>query len=182
MNRRTAHLAGGWKLRSATRSAVRCAGWTGFPLLFLASVSVAQVSLPAEWRGDWVVGGHCGADARLRVDGDRLTLIHGEDQETFGDVWIASSYFGPDYTGISRVVVPEINAENPPFMVTFNPDEQAGVARVDIYDAPPGAINPAYREVLEAARRRAERFPIDHQPLTRCPGSDEPASPTGDGS
>lgn len=140
--------------------------------LVLAGPVAGQVTMAPEVQGEWVrADGSCEDAARLVVGADQLTLANGEYVEVFGDLGIAHSFFGPDYQGISTVVVPEASGNEPPFLLFLNADEEPGVARVDIYSAPPGTVNPAYREILEAARRRSESFSIDHEPLRLCPST-----------
>ena len=166
-------------LRDAARSTLRRVRRSA-PLLAadicLAAPAAAQTTLPDDLQGDWVkADATCDAAARLVVAADRLTLVNGDYAEDFGDLSVPAAYFGPDYTGISTVVVPEISSYEPPFIVIFNADEHPGVARVDIYYEPAGAVNPAYADVLATARRRAENFSLDHEPLKRCPGADAEA-------
>lgn len=153
---------------------------------FGSPVHAQAPPLPESFRGDWVpASGDCASPTRLRVTGEQLTLINGNDGQSFGDLWIAASWFGHDYTGISQVVVPERSRQDHPFTVTFNADEQPDVTRVDIHFEPQGAVNPAMQPALETSRRLAARFPIDHVPLKKCDGTggtgDIVGSATGSG-
>jgi hypothetical protein len=140
-------------------------------LLTLATEGArAQDPLPAEFHGDWVPAeAACDAPTRFRVAAARMALINSPDSTSYGDVALAHSFFGPDYAGISVVAIPESNSENYPFTVYFNADEQQGVTMLDIYQPMEGPMNAQVRAIQEAARKLAERFPLNRIPLKKCP-------------
>lgn len=145
-----------------------------FPGLCLAlSLSAltgsAAAQVPAEFVGDWVPTlGTCQAAARLRVAESQLTLINGRDSKVFGDIGIPTTFFGPDYNGISVVVMPEINSGESPFTVFFNADEEKGMTRVEIYREIKGNTNAAVRAIQARAQALARRFPVNMMPLKKC--------------
>ena len=135
-----------------------------------ADTAVAADVIPAEFHGDWVPqAAACDSAVRFRVAGGTVTLINGKDSETFDDIALPTQYFGPDYTGISVVAVPEISSSEPPFQVFFNWNEKKGETQVHIYQEMPGQPHPAYAAVIAAAKKRAERFPLNMTTLKRCP-------------
>src|SRR5688572_9944285 len=100
-------------------------------LLLAAAPAAAQV--PAEFQGEWVAASAaCTAPVRARVEAARLTLVNGADMESFGGIEMAGpSYFGPDYSGISRVLITEFEGAQPVTAV-FNVDEKKGVAQLEL--------------------------------------------------
>lgn len=143
-------------------------------ILFPWNCSLAEDIVAPEFRGDWVPAtATCSSDLRLRVTGSSLTLINGKDSATYGDLGIAVSYFGPDYSGISVVVMPDMSKDEHPFSVFFNADEQKGVTTVSIDqgDEVKGPAAAYYNPVIRAARQLAKRFPLEPGPLKKCPGA-----------
>jgi hypothetical protein len=144
----------------------------GATLLWLGAAHVlAQASIPAELRGDWVpVSAECSSKVRLRVAESTLTLVNGADSQTWGDVALPASYFGPDYTGISVVALPDFEGSQP-FTVFFNADDKKGVTTVNIYNEMGGPMNPQLAAIQAAAKKLATRFPLNDAPLKRCSGT-----------
>jgi hypothetical protein len=135
--------------------------------------------VPAEFIGDWVPSKDtCKSPLRFRAGGKQLTLINGQDQATFGDLAIPTSYFGPDYNGISTVVVPEISGNDPPFNVFFNHDEKKGVTLVDIYTETPLSKNAVLAAMQMAHKKLAQRFPLNAIPLKKCPSNSGTTAPS----
>ncbi|MFN8009572.1 MAG: hypothetical protein U0V70_21570 [Terriglobia bacterium] len=129
--------------------------------------------VPAQFFGDYVPAtGTCDSPVRFQVEGTKVTLINGKDSATFGDLAIPTSYFGPDYSGISTVLVPEINGNDPPFNVYFNYNEKKGVTWVDIYTPGPASPHAVLAAMQTAHKKLAERFPLNQMPLKKCaPGN-----------
>jgi hypothetical protein len=166
-----------------TRDGIRDAGYgmreTGFgtdvrvpalvAVIFLAGVQLlAQTSIPAEFRGDWVPQtAACGSAVKLRVAEATLTLVNGADSQSWGNVGVPTSFFGPDYNGISVVALPDFDASQP-FTVYFNADEKKGVTKVNIYTEIPGPTNPQLAKIQAAAKKLATRFPLNDVPLKKC--------------
>lgn len=139
-------------------------------LVWYAAMARAEQVVPAEFHGDWASKAEgCGAQAKFRVTGDALTLVNGADSASYGDIAIAHSYFGPEYTGISVVAIPEFNSGDNPFTVFFNADEERGVTKVHIYQEMKGVTIPAVLAIQERARKLAERFPVNFLALEKCP-------------
>src|SRR5262245_50462243 len=83
--------------------------------------------VPAEFFGDWVPAkGSCDSPTRFRVTGNQFTLINGQDSASYGDLHMSATYFGNVYNGVSKVVMPDSNASEPPFMAFFNHEEKKG--------------------------------------------------------
>jgi hypothetical protein len=138
-------------------------------VLLGAAHVLAQASIPAEFRGDWAPeAADCGSGVRLRVAEGTLTLINGKDTQTWGNVGVPTTFFGPDYTGISVVALPDFDASQP-FTVYFNVDEKKGVTTVNIYSEMRGPMNPQVAAIQAAARKLAARFPLNDVPLKKCP-------------
>lgn len=139
-------------------------------LVWYATMARAERVVPAEFHGEWASKAEgCGAKAKLRVAGDALTLVNGTDSATYGDVAIAHSYFGPEYTGVSVVAIPELNSGKSPFRVFFNADEERGVTKAHIYQEMKGVTVPAVIAIQERAKKLAERFPVNFVALEKCP-------------
>ena len=135
--------------------------------------AAAQDKVPVEFQGDWVPAtATCESPARFRVTETQMTLMNGEDTETYGDLGVTYSYFGPDYEGISVVSIPEFNSTQP-FTVFFNADEQKDVTRLDIYQKIEGPPNPQLDAIQAAAKKLSERFPLNRIPLKKCPPGEE---------
>lgn len=128
--------------------------------------------VPAEFIGDWVPAkGTCDSPTRFRVTGNQFTLINGRDSVSYGDLHMAASYFGPEYSGISKVVMPDSNAKEPPFMAFFNYEEKKGMAQLDIHTEAPLSPHAAVREIQLFHKRIAQRFPLlNNTPLKKCAG------------
>ena len=137
---------------------------------FLTGTVTAQSTVPSQFNGDWVPQkATCeSAPARLRVAGGNLTLINGKDMQTYGGLGVPTSYFGPDYRGISVVAIADFEGAQP-FTVYFNADEKKGVTRVEIYVPMPASTNPQIAKTQAAAKALATRFPINNVPLKQCP-------------
>jgi hypothetical protein len=142
----------------------------GTAAILLAGLQLlAQSSIPPEFRGDWVPQtASCGSAVKLQVAEATLTLVNGADSQSWGNVGLPTSFFGPDYAGISVVALPDFDASQP-FTVYFNADEKKGVTKVNIYTAMPGPMNPEVTKIQAAAKKRATRFPLNDVPLKKCP-------------
>ena len=137
-------------------------------LVLGAAPAAAQSTIPAEFQGDWVLQtASCQAALRFRVAPATLTLVNGADTQTWGNVGVPASFFGPDYRGISVVALPDFDTTQP-FTVYFNADEKKGVTRVEIFVEMQGRLNPQVAALQAAARRLALRFPLNNLPLRRC--------------
>ena len=131
----------------------------------------AAAQVPVEFQGEWVPAkATCQSPVRFRITADRMTLVNGKDSASYGDIAMVYSYFGPDYQGISLVSLPELNSGNPPFTVFFNADEKKGETKVDIYREIKGPGNAQLKAIQAAAKKLAQRFPLNNVPLKKCPG------------
>ena len=128
--------------------------------------------MPAEFIGDWVpVKGTCDSTVRFRAEGNRFALINGKDSESYGNLFMSATYFGPDDSGISKVVIPDSDTNDPPFMVFFNADEKKGVTKLDIYTEGPVSPHAALAAQQMAHKKLAQRFPpLNNNPLKKCAG------------
>ncbi len=134
----------------------------------LAAHASAQTAIPAEFHGDWVPQtASCQSPARLRVAQGTLTLINGKDSQAWDNVGLPASFFGPDYSGISIVALPDFDGEQP-FTVYFNADEKKGVTKVNIYSEMRGPMNPQVAAIQAAAKKLATRFPLNDLALKKC--------------
>jgi len=134
-----------------------------------ALATQAQDKVPSQFQGDWVPAtAACTSTVRFRVAESRMTLINGADKADYGNLGASTSFFGPEYHGISVVFLPELNSNNPPFTVYFNADEKKGITQVDIYTAMPGPMNAPGRALQAAAKKLATRFPLNKIPLKKC--------------
>jgi hypothetical protein len=132
---------------------------------------IAEDQIPVEFRGDWVPAkATCQSPLRFRIAETRMTLVNGKDSASYGDIGITHTYFGPEYQGISFVAIPELNSGNSPFTVFFNADEKKGVTRVDIYQEIKGPMNAQLKAIQQAAKKLAERFPLNSVALKKCSG------------
>ena len=139
--------------------------------VFASASLLARDAIPAEFRGDWVPQtAECTSAVKLRVAEETLTLINGADTQSWGNVGVPTSFFGPDYQGISVVALPDFDASQP-FTVYFNVDEMKGVTKVSIYSEMKGPMNAAVAKIQAAAKKLATRFPLNDLPLKKCPGS-----------
>jgi len=138
-------------------------------LVWLGAAQVlAQSSIPAGFHGDWVPAtGGCDAQVRLRVAEGTLTLVNAQDSQSWGNVAVPATYWGPDYTGISVVALPDFDASQP-FTVYFNADEKKGVTKVNIYNEMGGRLSPQLAAIQAAAKKLAARFPLNDVPLKNC--------------
>jgi hypothetical protein len=125
-----------------------------------------------QFRGDHVpTGADCAASPlRLRVGADEVTLVNGKDEESFGNVAWPTSYFGPDYTGIAAVAIPDGDSGNQLFSIYFNADEKKGVTRILFEE---GVERPepqfqAYAEIFRKAKALKQRFPLGDVDLKQC--------------
>ena len=136
----------------------------------LTGGAASQATVPSQFHGDWVPQkATCeSAPARLRVAAGNLTLINGKDTQTYGGLGVPTSYFGPDYRGISVVAIADFEGAQP-FTVYFNDNDKKGVTRVEIYVPMPAATNPQIAKMQSAAKALATRFPINNVPLKQCP-------------
>jgi hypothetical protein len=134
--------------------------------------AAAQAVVPAEFIGDWVPAkGACDSPARFRVTGNQFTLINGRDSVSYGDLHMAASYFGPEYSGISKAVMPDSKANEPPFMAFFNYEEKKGAALLDIHTEAPLSPHAAMRAIQLMHKKLAGRFPLlNNTPLKKCAG------------
>jgi len=149
-----------------------CAFAVAAAMLLLGTQSaVAGDKVPAEFQGDWVPAtATCQSPARFRVAEERMTLINGKDSVSYGDIDIATGFFGPDYQGISVVALPDNETGNAPFTVYFNADEKKGVTQLDIYQEMKGPQNAQIKAIQAAAKKLSERFPLNRIPLKKCAG------------
>jgi len=99
-----------------------------------------------------------------------MTLINGKDSQTYDDLGVTYSYFGPEYQGPSFVSIPHFNSDQP-FTVYFNADDQKGVTKLAIYEKIEGNQNPQTAALQEAAKKLSERFPLNLMPLKKCAAS-----------
>lgn len=150
-------------------------------LAICAPAAMAQDAMPAEFIGDWVpAGATCSAaPMRFRAAPTSVTLINGRDSQTYGDLGLARTFFGPEYHGISQVLMPELNSGEPPFTVYFNAEEKRGVTKLDIYTYMPGPMNPQGVAIQGRAKRLSQRFPLHQVALKKCPlgGGGAPGRP-----
>jgi hypothetical protein len=113
-------------------------------------------------------------DGQLRIIGtisrhrDAHDLDQWEGTASYRDLGTTATYFGPDYQGISVVLMPELNSGNPRFTVYFNADEKKGVAKLDIYQEIKGSKNAQVLAIEAAAKKLATRFPLNNIPLKKC--------------
>jgi hypothetical protein len=132
-------------------------------LAFAAPAALAD-STPAQFRGDWVpAGADCaGSKLRLRAGETQMTLVNGKDEASFGNVAWPSSYFGPDYTGISAVAIPDGDSGNQLFSVYFNTDEKKGVAKIVFEEGQerPEPQFEIYNQIFRKAKALKARFPL----------------------
>jgi hypothetical protein len=138
---------------------------------FLGQSAHAQ-GTPAQLRGDYVPeGADCaGSPLRLRVGEDSVTLVNGSDEASLGNLAWPSSYFGPDYTGISIVAIPDGDTGNQLLTAYFNADEKQGVTRV-VYEEGverPGPQFEAYNQIFREAKALKKRFPVGDVELVHC--------------
>ena len=137
--------------------------------VLLTAPDVWAEGIPAEFQGDWVpASATCDSPSRFIVTETRMNLVNGADAQSYGDIAIARTFFGPDYQGISVVCMPEFNSGNPPFTVYFNADEKKGTTRVEIYQEIKGPGNPQVDAIQAAAKELAERFSLNQMPLKKC--------------
>jgi len=135
--------------------------------------AIAQDKLPPEVQGDWVQAtATCDSPVRFRVAETQMTLMNGKDSESYGDIGTTYSYFGPDYEGISFVSIPNFNSDQP-FTVFWNDEEQKGVTKLYIYQEIQGPSNPQVDAIQAAAKKLAERFPLNLVPLKKCASAEE---------
>jgi hypothetical protein len=103
----------------------------------------------------------------LHVTETTLSLVNGPDSQSWGNVGVPTTFFGPDYNGISVVALPDFDGSQP-FTVYFNADEKKGVTKVSIYTEAPVSRNPGLAKIQAAAKKLASRFPLNDAPLKRC--------------
>jgi hypothetical protein len=143
--------------------------WAIAAMLVVGVELLAQTPIPAQFRGDWVPQtAECTSPVKLRVADATLTLINGADSQAWGNVGVPTSFFGPDYHGISVVALPDFDGTQP-FTVYFNADEKKGVTKVEIYTEMKGKLNPVQAKLQADAKRLATRFPLNSLPLKKCP-------------
>ena len=128
----------------------------------------AEPPVPVEFRGEWAAPGRCGSGVRMRVTDIQLILINGTDSAAYGDIAWPTTFFGPDYDGISRVAIPEFGSMESPFTVFFNADEKRGDAKVDIGPLNELPGNATYNRLTAANRALAARFPFGTTILRKC--------------
>ena len=87
--------------------------------------------------------------------------------ETWGNLWLPASFFGPSYAGIVSVALPDFDADQP-FTVFFNADERSGVTMVNIYREIQNPPNARVAAIQAAAKALASRFPLNDLPLKKC--------------
>lgn len=144
-------------------------------LLALAVAPAGAVSEPMspDVVGDWVpAASGCDAAQRLRVESAKMTLMNGSDRQSWGNFETALSFFGPEYQGISTVVMPDFDSGDPPFTVYFNADEKKGVTKVEIYVPMQGNTNPQVAAIQAKHEKLAKRFPgLNMTSLKKCPAA-----------
>ncbi|MEW5977629.1 MAG: hypothetical protein AB1898_17685 [Acidobacteriota bacterium] len=147
-------------------------------LWFGAGALEAQNVVPAEFVGDWVPAkGGCESPVRFRVEGNRFTLINGRDSAVYGNLHLSASYFGPSYSGISQVIAPEINSDDPPFLAYFNYEEKKGVTLLDIYTEAPLSPHAVLAAQQMAHKKLAQRFPLNQIALKKCAAGAQTVAP-----
>jgi hypothetical protein len=134
-------------------------------LLILLSVTVGgnaqqedpRFNVPNKFTGDWVpTRDACASPLRLRVSKREVTLIHGNDKQTFGDVHLCySCEGGAKYAGIVVWLEPEFNTGTP-FVILLNAGEQEGIAVIN------------YNQESDMEAELVERFPINGIDLREC--------------
>lgn len=134
-------------------------------LLIILSVTVGgtaqredtRFNVPNEFIGDWMpTTDTCASPLRLRVLKREVTLIHGNDEQTFGDVHLCySCEGGAKYAGIVVWLEPEFNT-GAPFVIRLNADEQKGIAVIN------------YNQESGREAELVERFPINEINLRKC--------------
>jgi hypothetical protein len=140
----------------------------GLVILVAIAPLMAQTSIPAEFRGDWVPQtANCNSPLKLAVTETTLSLVNGTDTQSWGNVGLPTTFFGPDYNGISVVALPDFDGSQP-FTVYFNADEKKNVTKVSIYTEAPVLKNPELAKMQAAAKHLANRFPLNDAPLKRC--------------
>jgi hypothetical protein len=153
-------------------------------VLVLCALAVAQEvhgqTAAADFLGDWVpASADCaGSKLRLRVGETQMTLMNGKDEAAFGNVAWPTTYFGPDYQGISAVAIPDGDSGNQLFSVYFNADEKKGVTKLvfeEGVERPEPQFAP-YNEIFRKAKALKARFPLTDE-LKRCAASTPAAAP-----
>lgn len=142
----------------------------------LWALGVAQHALgqgtPAQFLGDWVpAGSDCSsATIRLRVGETQFTLVHGKDEASFGNIAWPTSYFGPDYQGISAVAIPDGDSGNQLLTVYFNADEKKGVTKLVFEEGQerPEPQFEVYNQIFRKAKALKARFPLADVDLKQC--------------
>jgi hypothetical protein len=135
-----------------------------------AGNAAAEDKVPADQQGDWVPAkAACQSPLRFRVAETRMTLINGKDSESYGDIGITHTFFGPDYQGISFVAIPEFNRGDTAFTVYFNADEKKGMTKLSILVGQEAPGNDSYNAIVRAAKKLNQRFPLDNVLLKKCP-------------
>jgi hypothetical protein len=153
--------------------------WLPASILIVALCSIATLhgdSIPTEFHGEWAAKGDCRASLRLRVEAERITLVNGSDAASYDDIGWPTTFFGPDYDGISRVAIPELESMDSPFTLFFNWEEHRGVARVDIFQSADIPGNVRYNQIMAAARQLSARFPFGGVDLRKCQARRVPAA------
>jgi hypothetical protein len=153
-----------------------CTGLRLAVVFLHAAQPLAQAVIPTEFRGDWVPqAASCQSAVRRRVAPDTLTLVNGADTQMWGNVGVPTAFFGPNYSGIVVVALPDFDGSQP-FTVYFNADEKKGVTKVNIYNEVKGPMNAQLAAIQAAAKRLAARFPLNDLPLKKCstPAKREP--------
>ena len=142
-----------------------CGAWV---LMLVLGTSASAQAIPAAFQGDWVpANASCRSPLRFRATASRLTLINGTDTQSWGNLGLPPSFFGPDYKGISVVALPDYDGEQP-FIVYFNAEEKKNVTKVSIYNELKGPMNAQVAAIQGAAKRLARRFPLSDVPLKKC--------------
>ena len=128
-------------------------------------------SVPADYQGRWVPAkAACDSPVAVMIAADRLTLANGKDSQSFTEVEMAGpGYWGPDYRGITAVLLTEVSGHQPVTAV-FNAGEKKGVAEVDFAPVQPRASTApakAYNAHISKLNL-AKRFPLNKVPLKKC--------------
>jgi hypothetical protein len=163
--------------RTSHRAPQSARRWAGILAVALCSIGTVHAdSIPTEFHGEWAANGDCRSALRVRVETESITLTNGSDSASYSDIGWPTTFFGPDYDGISRVAIPELEGMDSPFTLFFNWEEHPGVARVDIFQSADIPGNRRYNQIMAAARELGARFPFGGIDLRKCEARRAPAA------
>ena len=109
--------------------------------------------------GRYAPGGDCKRQPRVIVDASGIVFEIGGETEKVTNPEEALGYFGPDYTGIAKVIFPFRSQGSYPIMMSFNDSEKPGVLVIAGHDEGwPGGptLSPRNQEL------------VDGSPYARC--------------